>query len=220
MMASIELLLADAEDLALGLLLAPTWGVYLNGMPVIQPASQLGSAINGLLQPISDIASLVGLPNIVPVSASTVDFEFAQDFPISTYPQEQGAFQSYDKVTLPFDVKLKLACQGNVSQRQAFLNSCLAIAASFALFDVVTPELTFTSVNCTHIDWPRSAKRNNNLIVVDLWFAEIPVNAQAAFSNTAQPGDAGGKSLGLVQTSDPSAAVSNGFSSGGAYTLY
>ena len=101
-----------------------------------------------------------------------------------------------------------------------FVASCLAIAASFALFDIVTPELTFTSVNCTHINWPRSAKRNNNLIAVDLWFAEIPVNALAAFSNTAQPGEAGGKSLGLVQTSDPSAAISNGFSSGGAYTLY
>jgi hypothetical protein len=218
-MANVELLLADAADLALGLLLAPTWGVYLDGAPVIQPASQLGAAVNSILQPITTIAALVGLPNIVPVAASTVEFSFAQDFPISTCPQEQGAFQSYDKVTLPFAVKVKLACQGNVSQRQAFLTACLAISASFALFDVVTPEITFTNVNCTHIDWDRSARRNATMLTVDLWFSEIPVNATAAFTNTAQPGESAPLALGNVQPQSPVGTVQSGLS-GGAFQIY
>ena len=217
-MANVELLLADAAELALSFF-GPTWGIYLNGVAVIQPASPLGQLINSALAPISTVAGLVGLPNIVPVVASTVDFEFAADSPISNYQQEQGAFQSYDKVTLPYDVKMRLACQGNTSQRQAFLSTCIAIKNSFALFDVVTPELPFTGVNCTHIFWDRNAKKGATLIVVELGFAEIPVNAQTAFTNTAQPGESAPLALGNVQPSPVGANIQTGFSSG-ALGLY
>ena len=213
-MASIELITADAEDLFLGSLLAPAWGVYLNGAPVIQPASMFGQVANAILQPVQIIASLLGGGNLTPVAASTIEFEYAQDWPISTYPQEQGAFQAYDKVTLPFDVKLKLACGGSTSNRQAFLNACLAIGNSFSLFDIVTPERVFTSVNCTHIDWPRKAQDGVTLLKVSMWFMQVPVTASASFANTQQPGDAGQQGIGNVQPQTPSAVVSNGFSSG------
>ena len=215
----VALLIADAEDLVLGSLLAPSWGIYLNGTAVIQPAnvpsSSSGGIVSSALQAIASLASLLGAPNIVPVTASTVEFEYAQDWPISNYPQEQGAFQSYDKVTLPFDVKLRLASGGDSSTRQGFLNTCLAIANSFALFDVVTPELTFTSVNCTHIDWRRNAREGAELIQVDLWFQQIAVTAAVSFTNTQQPGDAATQSLGNVQPQTPNQYVQNGFAAGG-----
>jgi len=214
-MASVALLLADAEDLVLGSLLAPTWGIYLNGAPVIQPASVAGQQFSAALQQIASIASLLGAPNIVPVAASTVEFEYAGDSPISNYPQEQGGFQSYNKVYLPFDVKLRLACGGDTTNRQSFLNTCIAIRKSFALFDIVTPELTFTSVNCTHIDWRRNAREGVELIQVDLWFQEISVTGAVSFTNTQQPGDAAPQSLGNVQPQTPSQYVANGFSAGG-----
>jgi hypothetical protein len=211
-MEPIALLLSDVSDLVLGALLQPSWGVYLNGSPVIQPASILGQIVQAQLAPIQAIAGLLGAPNIVPVSASTVDFQYAQDWPISNYPQEAGAFQSYDKVTLPFDVKLRLAAGGSQSNRQAFLQTCLAIANSLALFDVVTPEMVFTSVNCTHIDWDRNATRGATLISVDLGFQQIAVQAAASFSNTQQPGNAGQQSIGNVQPQTPSTQVQSSFS--------
>ena len=206
-MANIALLTADATSFVLGSLLQPAWGVYLNGSPVIQPASVFGQAIQAQLSPVTAIAALVGFPNIIPVSASTVEFQFSQDWPISNYPQEQGAFQSYDKVTLPFDVKLRLASNAG----QAFLQTCLGIANSLALFSVVTPELTFASVNCTHISWDRSAARGATLIQVDLWFQQISVQAAAAYSNTQQPGVAGQQSSGNVQPQTPNSRVQSGF---------
>jgi hypothetical protein len=208
----IALLIADVSDLVLGALLQPSWGVYLNGSPVIQPASILGQVVQAQLAPIQAIAGLLGAPNIVPVSASTVDFQYAQEWPISNYPQEAGAFQSYDKVTLPFDVKLRLAAGGSQSNRQAFLQTCLAIANSLALFDVVTPEMVFTSVNCIHIDWDRNATRGATLISVDLGFQQIAVQAAASFSNTQQPGNAGQQSIGNVQPQTPSSQVQSSFS--------
>ena len=213
---SIELLLADAEDLILGALLAPQWGVYLNGTPVIQPASISGSllpfGISAALADLSAIAGLIGGNGIQPTVASTVEFEFAQDWPISNYPQEQGAFQSYNKVTLPFDVKLRLAGGGSVGDPQAFLQTCLAIANSFSLFDVVTPELTFTSCAVTHISWRREAEHGATLIVVDLWFQQINVTSTTTFQNTQQPGNASATSPGNVQPQTPNQSVDSAFS--------
>jgi hypothetical protein len=212
-MDPIQLLTSDAENLVLGALLEPTWGVYLNGQPVIQPASILGSIATASLAPIQALAGLLGFPNILPVMASTVDFEYAQDWPISTFPQEQGAFQAYDKVTLPYDVRLRVASGTSDSNRQAFLSTILAIGNSFALFDVVTPEMVFTSVNCTHVYFKRTATQGAKLIQVDLWFKNIPVTAGASFTNTQTPQDSGPQALGTVQTQTPNQQVQQSFQS-------
>lgn len=223
---NIPLLIADASDLVLGALLQPTWGIYLNGSPVILPASfsgQIGvvssqgiSAVATVAGAISDIAGLFGLSSgigaILPSVASTVEFEFGQDFPISNYPQEQGAFQSYNKVTLPYDVKLKLASGGSVSARQAFLQTCFGIANSFALFQVVTPEITFPSVTCSHMDYRRTAERGNTLLQVDLYFEQVPVVSAVSFSSTQQPGESSQQGLGAVQSVTPSSSISQAFS--------
>jgi hypothetical protein len=194
------LLVEDAANLLLGSLTAPSWGVYLNGSPVITPATPYGGgSLISALSAVASVSSVAGSPNISPCIASTVEFEYAQEWPISTYPQEQGAFQAYDKVTMPFDVKLRLAGGGSVSDRQAFLQTCMAISNSFSLFDVVTPEMVFSSVNCTHINWRRTAEHGVSLISVDLWFKEIPVTASANFGNTQQPGAAGQQSNGAQQ---------------------
>lgn len=213
----VSLLTSDAAELALSALLQPPWGLYLDGAPVIQPASILGNVIAEELAPIQAIASLVGFPNIVPVTASTVEFEFSQDFPLSNYPQELGAFQSYNKVTMPFDVKLKFAAGGSTSLRQGFVNTCLAIANSMSKFDVVTPETIFTSVNCTHIDFHRSAKRGNTLIQIDLFFQQINEISATQFSNTLSPTASGQQSIGNVQAQNPQQNLESAFQSLGAF---
>ena len=192
------LLVADAVAF-IGLISPSSWGVFLNGVPVIQPANVATGFIGAALAPIQTLASLLGAPNLTPVIASTVDFEFRQDWPISDYNQEGGAFQSYNKVTLPYDVRVKLANGGSPSQRQAFINSCLAIANSLALFDILTPEITFTSCNVTHIDWRRTSRAGVTLIVVDMWFKKVNATASTQFTNTAVPGIAGQQSIGSPQ---------------------
>ena len=73
-MANVELLIADAEDLVLGSLLSPHWGVYLNGNAVISPANIFSQTISSFLAPVQEIASLLGVQtNLVPVTASTVE---------------------------------------------------------------------------------------------------------------------------------------------------
>lgn len=210
----LSLLTEDAVGLLLGANSGPQWGIYLNGAPVIQPALIAGQTAPSF-SPVSVVAPLIGGPNVSPVFASFVDFEYAQEWPLSTYQQEQGAFQAYDKVTLPWDVKVHLACGGSPSTRQAFLSTVLAIANSFSLYDILTPEMTFPSCNVSHISWPRSANSGVSLIVVDIWFKEIPVTATASFTNTQNPSDSSQQALGnqQAQTVKPTNTVSgNGLS--------
>ena len=220
---AIELLTADAADLSIATLIAPTWGIYLAGSPVILPASVATSFVSNAIgnftsiPGVQQISGALGIPsNLVPVFASTVDFEYAQDWPISNYPQEQGAFQSYDKVTLPFDVKIKLAAGGSATNRQSFINACLSISNSITLFDVVTPEWVFNSCSCTHIDWRRDASRGVTLIAIDLWFQQINVVSTTNYSNTQQPGNAGQQANGNAQPMTPNQVVQQSFDAFGA----
>lgn len=213
-MSNVPLLLADASEIILGALLQPTWGIYQNGAAVIQPASFLQNAIVSSIQPLTALASLAGLPGILPVAASTVEFEYRQDFPVSTYQQENGAFQAYDKVTLPFDVRLRLAASGSTTTRQNFINTCIAISQSIQTFDVVTPERTFASVNCNHIDFRREARRGNTLIQIDLSFIQIPVVSAVTPVNTANPGDSGQQALGNVQPQNLTTPQANALAAG------
>ena len=214
---SLPLLTQDASDILLGALLQPSWGVYLNGMPVLTPAPfNGGGGLAGALSTVVEVAGTIGNianslgnigsilsgtapPPVVPAIASTVEFDYAQDLPIADYPQENGAFQAYNKVTLPFDIRLRVCAGGSISARQSFLYTCKAIAASYQLFSVITPELVFSSCNCNHISWRRAARGGNTLIQVDLTFVQVPVVSATSFSNTASPGDAGQTGLGGQQ---------------------
>jgi hypothetical protein len=217
---NIPLLLQDASDILLGALLQPTWGVYLNGMPVLSPAPYNGGGgFAGGLASFVQVAGTIGnvantlfsgggiasilngtMPTpVVPAIASTVEFDYTQDNPIANYPQENGAFQSYNKTTLPWDVRLRVASGGNVTSRQSFLYTCQAIAASYQLFSVITPELVFSSCNCNHISWHRSARGGNTLIQVDLGFVQVPIVNATSYTNTAAPGDAAQQGVGTQQ---------------------
>ncbi len=205
-----SLLVSDALAAITGLL-GPSWGVYLQGQPLITPASILTQSLGVEIGAISTIAALIGFPNVVPVTASTVEFEYTADSPISTYPQEQGAFQSYDKVQLPFDIKLKIACGGSASQRQAFFDTLEAIRTSTVLLDILTPEKIYTSCNCKHVDYRRNSRNGVTLILADVWFEQVRVISQTQFSNTQSPADSGTSALGNVQPQTPTSAVSQQF---------
>ncbi len=164
-----ELLITDAASLLISALFPNTWGVFLDDLPI----------------PIISYESFVS-------------FEYKQDLPISTYPVEQGAFLSYDKVRLPAEIKIRLAQGGSVFDRQKFLFSLDAAMTTTGLYTVVTPEEVFLSYNFVHRDLVRTADQGVGLIVVDIWLMEVMQTATAFFQSVATPavaGQVGGGSL-------------------------
>lgn len=214
----ISLLVGDAITSAASLL--GIWGIFVGGIPVIIPASQFTQSIQPILSSLATIgqlAALIGLPNIVPCVGSMIEFDFSGDTPISNYPQEQGAFQSYDKVVLPYDVKVKIACSGNSAQRQAFFSTLNALRTSTALVDLVTPDLVYTSLNCKHVSYPRSANHGVQLVVADVWFEQIPIVSSLLFTNVANAAMAGPAALGNVQPQAATGSAASAFAGlGGA----
>jgi hypothetical protein len=138
---------------------------------------------------------------------SIVDFDFKQDWPISDYQVEDGGFQSYDKVQMPFDVRVRVSSGGSEFERQSLLTSVLAAANTLDLYDVVTPEQTYPGCNITHVDFKRTATNGVGMIIIDIWFIEIRVTSTSTFSSTQNPTTSGQQNTGSVAPSAASPAV-------------
>ena len=140
---------------------------------------------------------LGGAPVIVADTVASV--EYKQEFAISDYPVEEGGFETYDKVYIPFDVRVRFAAGGSESNRQALLDSIAAIIGDLNFYDVVTPEAIYSSVNLMHYDYRRTATNGVGLIVADVWCRQVSVTVQEAGTSTAAPSGAAPVTPGPVQ---------------------
>lgn len=144
---------------------------------------------------------------------SVIDFSYKQDLPTSDYPVEAGGFMSYDKVEMPFDVRVRVVSAGTESGREALLSSVRAASKTLNLYDIVTPEQTYRGCNITHFDFARSASSGVGMIIIDIWFIEIRETSTATFTSTQQPGVAGQQNTGSVNP-QPSTAIDRKFDDG------
>ena len=88
------------------------------------------------------IVSSSGASVIIP--DSFVDFEYREERKIPNYPIEQGSFQSYNKVSVPFDCRVTVSCSGNGKMsKQNFLAAIQKLLNSLDLVSVVTPNVTY-----------------------------------------------------------------------------
>jgi hypothetical protein len=157
---------------------------------------------------------LNGVAALVPDNIIAVDFK--NDWRIADYPQEEGAFQSYNKVLTPYDVKVTMTKGGagllsaigigSSANVKSFIAAVEMAAASLNLYDVMTPDRTYHSANITHYDYKRSAENGVSLLTVELWLQQIRVTATTAFTNTAAPDGMDPANTGSVQATTPTPA--------------
>lgn len=143
------------------------------------------------------------------ISADTVtSLDYKQEWAISDYPVERGAFESYDKVALPYDARVRFAAGGAAANREALLSSIAAVAGTTEVFDVVTPEAVYISATISHYNYTRTARQGLGLLQVDLWLLQVVQNAGGGQA-TAQPDGAGQLNAGTVQPTLPSSTQGN-----------
>jgi len=130
------------------------------------------------------IFSQDGTPVLQADSVNSVDYE--RGYLVSDYPQEQGAFQSYNKVQVPYDAAVSFLTSDT---RYSFLNSIEAACNSLMLVVVVTPEITYPSANLVRYKIrTRTSRSGVTMVTVDVWLKEIRVTAGASLSSsTAAP---------------------------------
>lgn len=128
--------------------------------------------------------------NPVIVSDGVVSVGYKKDFRVPDFPIEQGGFGTYNKVATPFAGKVTFIQGGMDSDRTDFLSSVDDACKSLSLYNLVTPEVSYSNVNVTHYDYHRTDKNGVTLLSVDVWVQEIRVTAAAQFSSqgTTTPG--------------------------------
>lgn len=185
-----DIILATADAIGLPLAddIAPQWGLYRQGRPVVVCDNVLG-------------------------------FDHKVDWAIADHPLERGSFESFNKVAIPFDVRLIFSAGGSEGNRAALLSSLRAIAGDLKLYDAVTPEAVYRDVNIVHLDYRRTAQSGAGLLVVAVWCQEIrqvaPSTGGAGSGPTAAPSGAAQENGGTVQPTDPTSSP-DGTATGGA----
>lgn len=137
---------------------------------------------------------------------SVASFDYKKDWTIGNYPVERGAFASYDKVEMPFDVRFRFATGGSAGDRAALLSSIAAVAGTTDLYDAVTPEQTFSNISIRHYDYKRTAMNGVGLLVIDVWAEEIRQAASTGMDSTQQPSGADAVNGGTVQPTAPTSS--------------
>lgn len=133
------------------------------------------------------------------VPDSVVGFGYSAEYRIADYPLEQGGFESYDKVAMPFLARVVMAKGGTLAERQSFHQAIEAIRGDRELYDVITPEALYLNVNVTRVELDRSQQRGAGMLVVEIYLQEIRQKATAQFSNSKEAAGATPVSQGSVQ---------------------
>ena len=130
---------------------------------------------------------------------SIIQVDHKRTWRISDYPQEEGAFQSYNKVLTPWDVKVRMTKGGSVSDRTDFLTTLSNIAESLDLYSVRIPEGLYSSMSISDYSLNRTASNGVSLLTVDVAFIQIRISPSPLLSNTASPSGADQVNDGTVQ---------------------
>lgn len=134
---------------------------------------------------------------------AVLSVEYAHDYKVSDYPQEQGAFQSFNKVQVPYQHKVTFVVS---TDRAGFLTAVETAVGSLDLFTVVTPDKSYPSVNLTHVGYRRVANNGASTFLIDVWCEEIRIIGSASFSNTRSTNGAVTQNEGPVQAQTPDVA--------------
>lgn len=186
------------------------------GVPSIARSS-IGGAVVSLLaaDAYSLLSNIFGFPSwgiyfygIPIVLADTVSaFDLQKTWTLSDFPVEGGAFESYNKVYVPFRGTFRFVAGGSELNRQALLLSIEAISGDLNVYDIVTPEAVYMGVNVTSYSYKRTAVNGVGLIQVDVVVEEVRPAPSVAYSNTASANSASQVNGGTVQAT-PATPVS------------
>lgn len=189
-----------------------------NGIPSL--LGQVTNVVNDVKLVSADVANVLGMfgppkwgifnndGSLALEPDSIISVDFKRDWKLPNYPQEQGAFESYNKVTMPFDARMRMTKGGTDAERSAFLDAVDSAADSLMLYQVVMPEVSYPSANIVNYSYQRTSTNGVGLLTVDLWLLEVRVTATAAFANTAAPSGSDPVSDGSVQTQTPTSSQS------------
>jgi hypothetical protein len=169
---------------------------FLPGVPqlvrsaLFQPANNvsLGTQAQNGLWVSSQVAPVWGIfdsnGNQVVTPENIYAFSDRQEWRESDYPVEGGGFESYNKVIVPPENTVRMTMGRTLSDRTAFLKQIDTIAPLTTVYQIRTPEKTYSSVNVLRVEMIRRSSEGAYFIEVDMTFRNVKVQ-NAQYSSTA-----------------------------------
>lgn len=174
--------------------LSSQWGIYdADGNALADPAK---------FQSVREAIGLIGTSTL-----STVSVSYSKEMVSSDFPVERGSFASYNKVEKPAEPEVAFAFQGSESDRTKFLNNLDAATKSTKLFNVVTPEVTYTGYSIDRYSYERRSTNGMTLLVVQISLKEIrqvePQYSKVKVADVQNPASVSPTDNGKVQAKTP-----------------
>ena len=142
---------------------------------------------------------------------SFLSFQYDSDYRMADHPVEQGGFACYNKVKVPFGIKISIAFVGDDAARQAALSQADVEMARLDGYTIKTPENQFLTkiVDVIHFGYKRTAVEGVTMIKADFHFQELRiVSSTLTTTQTASASAAGTQNQGLVDATSASNASS------------
>lgn len=168
------------------------WGIY------DQSNNQLGISASSGLSITSLATALVTNSQTV---LSTVSFDYTKETRVASFPIEGGGFATYNKVEMPGNPTVSLVLDGSQSDRTAFLAAIDGACKSTVLYNVATPEVTYSNYTLERYSYRRQANRGAILFVVEVSLVEVR-QTSAVYTTTTQ--------IVAPQSTDASSQVNSG----------
>lgn len=151
---------------------------------------QLLTADSPAIQPTSRVPAWgIYLKGKIAIEADSIlKVEHKSSARITNAPQEEGAFQSYNKVQAPDEHRVQMTKGGSESDRAAFLGALKAAKESLNLYDIVMPETSYLNANITGFSLVRSARSGVTLLTVEVIFEEVRQASAPVFTATTGGG--------------------------------
>jgi len=140
---------------------------------------------------------------------SVVELSYRGEQHVASYPVEEGGFSSYNKVAMPQELTLRLACGGKNMPRDTFLAVLTGLYESLTLVTVVTPDQTYSNYNIDRLDYQRKSSSGLSLLIAEVHLTEIRVSAQASYSSTATASGSDPQNQGWVCTAENTPTPTN-----------
>jgi hypothetical protein len=122
---------------------------------------------------------------------SILDFDNRNEFRVSDFPVQRGAFASYNKVATPFEAVVRLSRSGSLDSRVTFLRQIDDASRSLELYYILTPERRYNNVNIVRYEVTRRGSQGAYFLTdVDVYFREIREVAAQYSTNTAATANA------------------------------
>jgi len=130
------------------------------------------------LNPPTPIYAVVSSDTFLPLAIPTSwgDFSAKYETQVSDYPQENGAYQPYNKVRRPIEVQVTLIKTGSDLARFAWLAAIQQQEANNPqqLYTLISPQLIATDYSLTGLAYETRPDRGSNKLFLSLRFTEIP----------------------------------------------